>query len=201
MTTGPGVVGAVLAGGRSSRFGRDKALVSVAGRPMMAVVVEAMRDAGIDPVMAIGGTAGEAVGVPTVADNYPGSGPLGGVATALFWAKRGHTLVAPCDLPCLRPEHLALLLAALDELSDRGGCGESASADQTAVVATLGGRPAHQLALWPAAWWPVLRRAIEAGERRFGHLLAVGPWVSVEVPAEAVSDADDEDELKRILGG
>jgi molybdopterin-guanine dinucleotide biosynthesis protein A len=188
------VIGAILSGGRSSRFGRDKALEPVGDRAMMEVVVEAFRSAGVDPVIAIGGSAGDTLGVPTVADRWPGLGPLGGVATALHWAKRGHVLVAPCDLPRLTADHVALLLAALDRTDTDDHTGR-----HRAVVAAVEGEPAHQLALWPAEWWPELRSVLDQGQRRFATMLDIGPWVSVEVPAEAVSDADDPTELKRLL--
>ncbi len=194
MTDRGPVIGAVLSGGRSSRFGRDKALEPVGDRAMMEVVVEAFRSAGVDPVIAIGGSAGHTLGIPTVADRWPDLGPLGGVATALYWAKRGHVLVAPCDLPRLTAGHVARLLAALDRIDtvdDRGR--------HRAVVAAVEGEPAHQLALWPAEWWPELRSALDRGRRRFATMLDIGPWMSVDVPAEAVSDADDPTALKRLL--
>ena len=193
--TGRGqVVGAVLSGGRSSRFGRDKALEPVGDRTMLEVVVEAFRSAGVDPVIAVGGTAGHELGIPTVADRRPDLGPLGGVATALYWAKRGHVLVAPCDLPRLTGEHVTRLLAGLDGID-----AADESSVQLGVVAAVDGQPAHQLGVWPAMWWPDLRSALDKGRRRFSTMLDLGPWVTVEVPPEAVSDADDPNELHRLL--
>ena len=95
------IAGAVLVGGRSRRFGSDKALADAGGRPLGSRVIDALRAAGVDPVVAVGGTAGSTLGVPTVADRHPGEGPLAALATVLTWARSGLVVVAPCDLPLL----------------------------------------------------------------------------------------------------
>ena len=53
--TGIAFAGAVLTGGRSSRMGRDKATLPVDGVPMAARVADALRRAGAEPVLAVGG--------------------------------------------------------------------------------------------------------------------------------------------------
>lgn len=179
------LVGAVLCGGRSSRFGTDKALADAGGRPLAAWAVAALRDAGADPVVAVGGSAGTALGLPTIADRRPGSGPLAALATVLLWARTGLVLVAPCDLPLLRREHLSPLVAA-------AGPGLSA-------VAEVDGRPQPSLACWPATLGPAMQRLVGAGRRAWHDALEAGPWVAVPVPAEAVTDADTPDALARLV--
>ena len=78
--TGIAFAGAVLTGGRSSRMGRDKATLPVDGVPMAARVADALRRAGAEPVLAVGGdqAALEALGLTWVADRHPGEGPSGG---------------------------------------------------------------------------------------------------------------------------
>ncbi|TML12241.1 MAG: hypothetical protein E6G39_12150 [Actinobacteria bacterium] len=78
-------MGAVLAGGSSSRMGRDKALIEVAGEPLVQRVARALTAAGAERVVVIGGDRRriEALGLEVVADRFPGEGPLGGVLTAM----------------------------------------------------------------------------------------------------------------------
>ena len=45
------MIGAVLAGGASRRMGEPKALVELAGRPLIAHAVSAVADAGLEPVI------------------------------------------------------------------------------------------------------------------------------------------------------
>lgn len=184
----PGVVGAVLMGGASRRFGSDKALADVGGRPMAASVVGAMRGAGIDPVVAVGGSAGAELGVPTIPDRRPGDGPLAALATVLAWSSTDWVLVAPCDHPLLTSAHLIPLL---DARLDPAGA--------TAVVATLDGVPQPQLACWPSAAARTLQRRVDAGARAFRTALDVVAWSGVAMSDAALSDADDPVTLAALL--
>ena len=95
--------GAVLCGGQSRRMGTDKAVVEVEGVAMVERVAEALESAGCRPVVLVGGDVAllERFGRPTVADEWPGEGPLGGVLTALRAVGSEGVVVAACDLPSL----------------------------------------------------------------------------------------------------
>jgi molybdopterin-guanine dinucleotide biosynthesis protein A len=181
-------MGGVLCGGRSRRFGTDKALAEAGGRPLAAWVVAAMRDAGADPVVAVGGRAGAQLGLPTLGDRRPGAGPLAALATVLLWARTGLVVVAPCDLPLLRAHHVRSLI-------DRAGPALAAVA-----VPGLGGRPQPSLACWPATAGPALHALVEAGHRTWMDALDVVDWTPVTVPPEALADADTPAELAQLLG-
>ena len=90
------VLGAVLAGGRSSRFGSDKALALLGGRPLIDHAVEALA-AQCDGVVIAGREHGD---IATVADwPAPGAGPLGGLGGALrHAAKHGFDAVLSCGV-------------------------------------------------------------------------------------------------------
>ena len=186
------LLGAVMMGGRSRRFGVDKALVPVGDTVMGAVVVDALRTAGVDPVVAVGGTAGAELGLITVPDRWPGEGPLAALATILRWAREGRVLAVPCDLPRLSAPVISTLVAVGDASDADGQSG-------SAIIATVDGEPQHSIGLWPTAWSVPIRRLVEAGERRFGAALDVGPWLGVELPAAAIADADTPEELRRLL--
>lgn len=78
----PFCAGYVLAGGRSSRMGADKALLELAGLPLIAYALEALRGAGIEPKIA-GARSELSVFAPVIADAEPDCGPLGGICAAL----------------------------------------------------------------------------------------------------------------------
>jgi len=126
-----------MAGGRSRRFGRDKALAVLNGQPLIRWSVEALRDGAA--VLAINGPQPlcDLVGLPQVRDRtgLP-AGPLAGILGALHWAtERGcsHVLTAPCDTPFLPPDMGAQLAK---------GVGDGP------VIAAWAGRAQPLCALW-----------------------------------------------------
>jgi len=106
--------GYVLAGGGSTRFGRDKALVEIGGRPMIARMIELLQSVTTEvKIVAVPGKYAE-FGAEIVEDQWPGEGPLGGVITALEDAAQSAArpewnLVVSCDMPFLTQEWLAFL--------------------------------------------------------------------------------------------
>ncbi|MCP3988465.1 MAG: molybdenum cofactor guanylyltransferase [Actinomycetia bacterium] len=178
------LIGAVLCGGRSIRFGRDKALADAGGVPLGSRVVTALRQAGADPVVAVGGSAGDALGLPTVPDRQPGAGPLAGLATALRWAKTGLVLVVPCDLPLLDAQDLVSLAATANA--------------ETAAVAD-DGRPQPSLGCWPASFGPQVQALVDGGGRAWRLALEAGPWIGVDVSSRSMVDADTPAELRAAL--
>ena len=74
---------AILAGGQSRRMGRDKALLNWRGQPLLAHMVATARAAGAAEVVISGDPAQYAAFGPCVPDQWPGCGPLGGIASVL----------------------------------------------------------------------------------------------------------------------
>lgn len=114
------VSGAVLAGGRSSRMGRDKAFLSHDGIPLVARQVGLLRALGIDDLL-ISGRAGIDYAVPdarVVTDPVPDAGPLAGLAATLAAARHPRVLVIAVDLPLLTTSFLQRIL---DTGGGRGG--------------------------------------------------------------------------------
>lgn len=109
--------GAVLAGGASTRMGRDKALIEVDGVAMVTIAVEALRDAGAADVVVIGGdrSAIEALGHRWVPDLHPGEGPLGGIITALSAATADVVAVLACDHIAAAAPAVRIVVGALGD--------------------------------------------------------------------------------------
>ncbi len=114
------IVGAVLCGGASRRMGRDKALVEVGSRPMIARAAQALATALEEVVLASGsGAAYPFLGLPEVADRHPGAGPLAGIEAALAWAAPRPVFALACDLPFVGEELVRHLVARVGEGSER----------------------------------------------------------------------------------
>jgi molybdenum cofactor guanylyltransferase len=91
---------AIQAGGRSERMGGDKALVQLAGRPLITHVLERAAPLG-DEVLVTTNSPDDYsfLGLRLVADEQPGAGALAGLQTALRAARHDVVLVLACDLP------------------------------------------------------------------------------------------------------
>ena len=186
------LAGAVLCGGASRRMGRDKALIEIEGRPMALRVADALRLAGADPVIAVGGDieALSAVGLAVVPDDDPGAGPLNGVASALRGLPDADLVaVVACDLLHPDPGAVRRLVAALRDDPDAG-----------AAVPEIGGRLHWHHAVWRRGALAAIDASLGAGRRALRDALAEGPSVRVVVglPPEAVADADTPADLGKL---
>ena len=113
------ITAAVLAGGRARRMGgKDKGLVEVAGKPMVAHTVDALRSQAVEVIVNANRNADvyrSITGCRVIADTVGGfAGPLAGMASALEAAVTGHLLTVPCDSPLVASDLGPRLHAALD---------------------------------------------------------------------------------------
>lgn len=105
-----GAEGFILVGGRSSRFGTDKAVHLLEGRPMVLHVAEALRPC-LQSITLVGDpTAHGKLGLPVIEDIVAGAGPLGGIVSALDHARCRFCLVVGCDMPRIGSAPLTRLL-------------------------------------------------------------------------------------------
>lgn len=108
------VTGIVLAGGSSKRFGSDKAWAELDGRPLLQWVANAL--ATVCREVIVVRARGQrlpavALDVPArlVTDEVEGQGPLAGLFSAFAQAETEYCVVAPVDVPLLRPALVRLL--------------------------------------------------------------------------------------------
>lgn len=111
----------ILAGGRSRRFGSDKARALWRERPLILHVADAA-SAVASRITAVADRAGkyDDLGLRTLSDRYGGLGPLAGLQAALYDLREGEPwlLLCPCDAPGLQPEWLQRLLPRQDDDCD-----------------------------------------------------------------------------------
>lgn len=108
---GDGLCVALLAGGQSRRMGRDKALLPWGdGLIIDRMIAIASAVPGASEVLIVGDRpAYHGRGARVVADEYPGAGPLGGIATALASTSAPRALVLAIDMPLASPALLAAM--------------------------------------------------------------------------------------------
>ena len=149
------VVGLVLSGGRSVRFGGEKAAAQLDGKPLLLWATGRLQAACAEvAVNARRGTEAERLaGSLPVLHDLPGDpdGPLAGVRAGLIWARdlgARALAVSPCDAPLLPADLYPRLITA--------------AGDGAAMAVTPEGRQ-PQFAVWPVAALPAVTAAIAGG--------------------------------------
>jgi molybdopterin-guanine dinucleotide biosynthesis protein A len=99
--------GFVLGGGRSSRMGRDKALLQLGGRSMLEIALDKLR---VLPLPGPPRVAGARSDPGAIADLHPGCGPLSGIEAALAASTRPLNVFLPLDMPLLPAKFLVWML-------------------------------------------------------------------------------------------
>lgn len=108
---------AIIAGGKSSRMGTDKSFVQLAGRPLIAHVIERVLPLGqVETFLVTNKPESYAhLGLPMHGDVLPDKGSLGGIYTAIYHSQQPYTLCVACDMPFLNTALLHHLIALRDE--------------------------------------------------------------------------------------
>jgi molybdopterin-guanine dinucleotide biosynthesis protein A len=187
----------VLAGGKSRRFGADKAWAPFAGRPLLRHVIEtvALTASDIVVVRAAGQDLPdiEAAAVRVVEDVFPDAGPLGGLYAGLLAVKSGGALLVGCDMPLLQPplvRHLA---------------GRLTGHDAVAALAEDGTRQ-PLCAVYSVGCLDAAKRRLERGELRLRALLdeldvvdvPPGQWKRFDPEGHSFMSANTPEELARL---
>jgi len=106
--------GFVLAGGRSSRMGQDKALLPWQGSTLLESAARKVQQVAGSATIIGDPKLYRHLGFPVVADRIPGCGPLGGLYTALSTTPAEWNVLVACDMPHITIEVLSGLLAQID---------------------------------------------------------------------------------------
>jgi molybdopterin-guanine dinucleotide biosynthesis protein A len=98
--------GFVLAGGRSSRMGRDKALLPFKGRTLLECVALEVHAVTGDVTLVGDINRHSYLSYPVIEDIFPGRGPLAGIHAALTVSRAEWNLIVACDMPDLTSDFL-----------------------------------------------------------------------------------------------
>ncbi len=147
------MTGAVLAGGKSVRFGKNKALELIDGKRFIERAVESLRPF-CDQVIIVANELGlyRDLGVELVRDMVAHQGPLGGIYTALLFSRSDWVLVKATDMPFLVPAMASLLIDSREGFD--------------AVVPKSGKFFEPLLALYNRRCLPAIARQLESEERQ-----------------------------------
>jgi molybdopterin-guanine dinucleotide biosynthesis protein A len=105
------ITGIILAGGKSSRMGQNKALMSLGGSRLIDRVVHVLRDIFAELLLVTNSPEIYAdLGVPMVSDVFPEKGSLGGIYSAVYHVSAPRCFVVACDMPFLQAPVIRYLI-------------------------------------------------------------------------------------------
>lgn len=147
-----------MAGGKSSRLGKDKALLTVGGETLLARALRALGEVTADQIV-VGPPERrqQSGGASVYPDEFPESGPLGGIYTAIRAARYDLTLVVACDMPLLEPALLGFLLTLADGYD--------------VVLPRPGGRGEPLHAVYRRTCEDPIRRQLDSGDYKVSRLV------------------------------
>jgi molybdenum cofactor guanylyltransferase len=150
------VNGFVLAGGQSTRMGRDKALLEIDGRPLIELALEKLRALRLSPLI-VGSRSDLAAFASVIPDIHPHSGPLGGIEAALAVSDSDQDLFLPIDLPWLPVDFLRWMIDRVEKTN------------ALATIPRLQGHPQPLCAIYSKALLPHAQAALAAGDAKVMH--------------------------------
>jgi molybdenum cofactor guanylyltransferase len=179
----------VLAGGRSSRFGRDKLAEPIDGRSLLERAIEAVRPLATEVVVVVAPDKTRAVpaGVRVVYDPTAFEGPLAGLLTGLEAVNGRDVLVVGGDMPTLVGAVLESMAAALDD-----------PAIEACVLIHDGRERPLPVVVRSAAARDAGRALFDGGERRLRaliealatHSIPEATWRRLDAEADTLRDID-----------
>jgi molybdopterin-guanine dinucleotide biosynthesis protein A len=190
----------ILAGGESSRMGRDKGLLELGGVPLILQTARLVEGVAGQAAVIGNAEAYKSLGLRLIGDDWPGAGPLGGIATALRASDAPWSLVVACDLPYLTRSWLEYLIArAL-----------ASKADAVLPMNALGAEPL--CAIYHKRCEPAIRKALESGTRKVTdglkdvriETIAPAEWKAFDSEGllfKNMNSPEDYEEARAKLGG
>lgn len=109
-----GITGIVLAGGKSRRMGNEKGLIELNSKPLIQYAIDALEPICETILISTNSHFYDFLPYQKITDEFPNSGPMGGIYSCLKASKTDQNLVLSCDMPFIKSQ----LLADLIENSD-----------------------------------------------------------------------------------
>ncbi len=111
------MTGIILAGGKNSRMGVNKAFIEIGGIRLIDNILNIYRQI-FSEIIIVTNDPLAYTGFPdtmVVTDIYKGKGSLGGIYTGLFYAKNDYSFVAACDMPSLNKDFILYMIGLIDK--------------------------------------------------------------------------------------
>jgi molybdopterin-guanine dinucleotide biosynthesis protein A len=147
------ITGIILAGGKSSRMGKDKGLLELNGKTFMSRIIEALEPVADTIIIVSNNNDYDVFNLKRVEDIIKDSGPLAGLFTGLFYSETENNIVLSCDVPLINKLVLLELINTFDSEAE-------------AIQIESQGRTMPLVAMYKKQAMHVLLKQLQQGERR-----------------------------------
>jgi molybdopterin-guanine dinucleotide biosynthesis protein A len=158
----PDVSAFILAGGRSSRMGSDKAMLRFDDQTLLQHTLRMAVDA-LGNACIVGSRDTYAQFGNVIEDIYPGCGPLGGIHAALSASNTDLNLMLSVDMPLMTPQFLKWL------------AGQAGAAPEMIIVPDAAGGPQPLCAIYRRGVLAAVEQALKNGDYKIGRLFSQAP--------------------------
>ena len=174
---------AIFAGGKSSRFGSPKINAKINETEFGSLIIKALKRAGFTDIALIGGDVEDSLrwGVDFIQDDYPESGPVGALLTAMKVCKTELLMTLPCDVPYIDED-------TCRQLSKRG-IGFDVRVARTDSAQWL-------CSTWRRSTCDAIEREFVSGERAIHEVIEKLNFEFVDLSSQALANINESHQLK-----
>ncbi|MFB6466295.1 molybdenum cofactor guanylyltransferase [Cytobacillus sp. Hz8] len=161
----------ILAGGKSSRMGRNKALLEIGGMSVIERIVTELSKVTNEIILVTNSPAEyQFLNLPMAEDEWKGMGPLAGIHAGLHFSKTEKNLVVACDMPFISPALASFILGGLSDIYD-------------AVVPEIAGKLHPLFAAYHKRILPVISESLQNKQLRIRSIFE-------QIPVKIVNEGD-----------
>lgn len=152
------ITGIVLAGGKSSRMGKDKGMIPFHGSTFIERIIKTVAPFVSELIISANDPGYAELGYSQIRDLVPEKGPLGGIISAGGSCRTKYMLVVSCDLPMLQP-------GVISSIINQAGQGYEA------IVPLHSGKAEPLCALYSVSVLPIFKKQIEEDDLKMRNIL------------------------------
>ncbi|PYZ97112.1 molybdenum cofactor guanylyltransferase [Alteribacter lacisalsi] len=176
------VTAVILAGGQSSRMGKNKALLSINGLPVIERIKNVLSQSCCGMlVVANSPEQYRFLHVPVVPDRFPDSGPLAGIHAGILESGCEWHFVAACDVPLISRDVIEILLREMED-----------NPETDVILPKAGGRLQPMTALYRRSVLPAVEEALKSGQLKLLDALNGLDLIYVDEQKAAAQGMDPE---------
>ncbi|MCH4552854.1 NTP transferase domain-containing protein [Aestuariibaculum lutulentum] len=188
MITKNNITGIILSGGKSSRMGTDKGLLTLNGKPFTKHVIDALEPLVSEIIIVSNHSDYDIFNKRRIEDIITDSGPVAGIASGLKASKTPYNVVLSCDIPLIKPEVLQVLI---NHISD----------DVDIIQVESHGKTMPLVAIYKSTCAETFINLLNNDERRLRHAVNQCKVKTITLPSEladSVMNVNTPEELKQL---